>query len=50
MRMHSQADDLLCEAESVVREGLAAAVQREMVEAYDDLWSVLHQLHCRCCM
>lgn len=32
------ADDLLCEAESVVREGLAAAIQREMVEAYDDLW------------
>ena len=31
-------DDLLCQSETIVREGLAAIIKREMVEAYDNLW------------
>lgn len=40
-----QADSLLREAESKLREGLAAAVKAEMVKGYgEDLWSVCARL------
>ena len=43
-----QADNILSEAESLGREGLAAAVKREMREAYkeDELWSVITKERC----
>ena len=43
-----QADNILSEAESLGREGLAAAVKREMREAYkeDELWSVTTRGRC----
>lgn len=33
-----QADDLACELQCIMREGLAVVVETEMRAAYDDLW------------
>jgi hypothetical protein len=33
-----QIDDLICESESLVREGLAVIVKKEMIEAYKEIW------------
>ena len=33
-----QADDLTCELQCIMREGLAVVVETEMRAAYDDLW------------
>lgn len=35
-----QADDLTCELQCIMREGLAVVVETEMRAAYDDLWYV----------
>ena len=34
----NQADDMICELQCVMREGLAVVVETEMRAAYEDLW------------
>ena len=37
----TQLDDLLCEAESILRDALSAVVTVEMKLAFDNLWSTV---------